>query len=259
MNFLKRIKNKNISDKQQKYIIYLYCLLISLIFLFICSKNSPFYPFNNWDDPNSFFTVGKGMANGLVPYKDLFEQKGPIIYLIHAISYLISNTTFIGVFLFEVISFSIFLYFTFKTMSLYCRKIHVLWVAPFISGIILTSYVFVAGDSAEEFCMPLFAISLYYMINYYKNIYPEKMPTKQVILIGILAGLTFWIKYNLLGLWLGFMLVLFIGLCANKQIKTAFLTAIYFLIRNDDYSNTLDNIFWHKFCNTRFIKCILFC
>ncbi len=249
MNFIKKITNKNITEKQYKYIIYLYCLLISFIFLFICSKNSPFYPFNNWDDPNSFFTMGKGMANGLIPYKDLFEQKGPIIYLIHAISYLISNTSFIGVFIFEVISFSIFMYYTSKIILMYCRKIHILWAMPLISQIILTSYVFVAGDSAEEFCMPLLAISLYYMFNYYKNIYPNKMPTKQVVLNGMLAGCVLWMKYNLLGFWLGFMVVLCIGLLINKKVKDAFLTAAYFLLRNNNCYNSLDNIFCFKFCN----------
>lgn len=248
MNFIKKIINRNISEKQYKYLIYFYCLIISLIFLFICSKSSPLYPFNNWDDSNSFFTMGKGMANGLVPYKDLFEQKGPIIYLIHAISYLISNTTFIGVFIFEVISFSIFLYFTAKIMLMYCRKIHILWAMPLISSIILTSYVFVAGDSAEEFCMPLLTISLYTLFNYYKNIYPNKMPTKQVILNGILAGCVLWIKYNLLGFWLGIMVALFVGLIINKKVKDAFLTCIYFLARNANCNDSMDNIFFIKFC-----------
>ena len=100
---------KKISDKQYKYIEYFYCLLIAIIFISICSKSSFLYPLNNWDDANSFFTMGKGMANGLMIYKDLFEQKGPLLYLIHAIAYLISNDTFLGVFIFEVISFSIFL------------------------------------------------------------------------------------------------------------------------------------------------------
>ena len=164
-NFMKKINHN--------YIIYFYCLLCSIIFLTICSKSSFLYPLNNWDDANSFFTMGKGMANGLIIYKDLFEQKGPLLYLIHAIAYIISNRTFIGVFIFEVISFSIFLYFANKTILLYFREIHILWASPLMSFIILSSYVFLSGDSAEEFCLPFLAISLYYFLNYYKNIYPH--------------------------------------------------------------------------------------
>lgn len=227
---VKKILKLSINENQYKWFIGIYCVLNAILFLTICSKNSFIYPFNNWDDPNSFFTMGKGMVNGCIIYRDLFEQKGPLLYLIHAIAYIIQNRTFIGIFLFEIISFSVFLYFTSKIMSLYVRKIHALWGIPLISFVILSSYVFIAGDSAEEFCLPFLAISFYYMLNYYKNIYPNKMPTKQVILNGIIAGCVLWIKYNLLGFWLGFTAFICIGLLINKKVKEAFLTGIYFLL-----------------------------
>lgn len=226
---LKNILKSQVNEKQYKWIIGIYCIVNAVIFLTICSKNSFLYVFNNWDDPNSFFTMGKGMINGCILYKDLFEQKGPIIYVIHALAYIISNRTFIGIFLFEIISFTVFLYFVAKILSLYVRKIHALWGIPLISFVILSSYVFIAGDSVEEFCLPLLAISLYYFLDYYKNIYPNKMPTKKVIINGIIAGCVLWVKYNLLGFWLGFAGFLCIGLLIHKKVKEAFLTGIYFL------------------------------
>ena len=79
-----KISNKRIQ-------IYLYCLLISIVFLAVATKSSFLYPLNDWTDPNCFFTVGKGMMNGKVIYKDLFEQKGPLLYFIRGLAYLISN------------------------------------------------------------------------------------------------------------------------------------------------------------------------
>lgn len=75
------------------------------MYLLICTKSSPLYSLNDWVDSNAFFTMGKGIINGKIPYKDLFEQKGPLLYFIHGISYIISNKTFIGVFILEVLSF----------------------------------------------------------------------------------------------------------------------------------------------------------
>lgn len=218
------------NERQYKWFIAIYSILNALIFLTICSKNSFLYVFNNWDDPNSFFTMGKGMANGAIIYKDLFEQKGPILYLMHAIAYIVSNRTFIGIFIFEIISFAVFLYFIAKIMSLYVRKIHILWGIPLISFVILSSYVFIAGDSAEEFCLPLLAMSLYGFLDYYKNTYPNKMSKKKVIINGIIAGCVLWIKYNLLGFWLGFAGFLCIGLLFHKKFKDAILTGVYFLL-----------------------------
>ena len=93
---------------KNKYKYYLYCLLVSFIILMFTSKNSFLYPFNDWVDANAFFTMGKSMFQGVVPYKDLFEQKGLILYFIYGIGSLISFKSFIGVFILEVISFSIF-------------------------------------------------------------------------------------------------------------------------------------------------------
>ena len=60
--------------KKKTVFIYCFCLLTATMILLFCSQNSPLYPMNDWVDVNAFFTVGKGMMNGLVPYKDLFEQ-----------------------------------------------------------------------------------------------------------------------------------------------------------------------------------------
>ncbi len=218
------------NEKKCKLFIAIYCIINAIIFLTICSKNSFLYVFNNWDDPNSFFTMGKGMANGAIIYKDLFEQKGPILYVMHAIAYIIQNRTFIGIFLFEIIFFAIFLYYISKIISLYTRKVHILWGVPLISFIILSSYVFIAGDSAEEFCLPFLAIALYEFLKYYKNTYPNKMDSKKVFINGIMAGCVLWIKYNLLGFWLGFAGFMCIGLLFHKKFKDAILTGVYFLL-----------------------------
>ena len=85
-----------------------FAFFISFCFLTICSRSSFIYLFNNWDDSNSYFTMGKMMMNGGVIYRDLFDQKGPLLYFIYGLGYLLSHTSFSGVFLIEIISFTIF-------------------------------------------------------------------------------------------------------------------------------------------------------
>ena len=89
-----RKANNTIGKVNKCFIIGGYCFFLSILFLLICTKSSPLYPFNDWVDSNAFFTMGKGMINGKVLYRDLFEQKGPLLYFIHGLSYLISNKTF---------------------------------------------------------------------------------------------------------------------------------------------------------------------
>ncbi len=55
----KNIENKGSSDKAAG--AYLLCILTAFIIMLICTRSSPLYAFNNWDDSNSYFTVGKSL------------------------------------------------------------------------------------------------------------------------------------------------------------------------------------------------------
>ena len=77
----------------------LFC--VALVSVSVCSLSSPLYPFNDWVDANCFFTVGKSMLYGIVPYRDLYEQKGPLLYALYALCYPISHRTFLGGWLLE--------------------------------------------------------------------------------------------------------------------------------------------------------------
>ena len=62
----------------------------SFIFVAICSKSSFLYPINDWGDVNTYFTIGKGMLAGKVPYRDLYDQKGVVIFALQALGAIIS-------------------------------------------------------------------------------------------------------------------------------------------------------------------------
>ena len=209
--------------------ISMFCLMLSLLFLLICTKSSFLYPFNDWVDANAYFTVGKGMMNGLIPYRDLFEQKGPLLFLIHGLAYLISNTTFIGVFVFEVGAFTVFLYYCHKIILLFLDIKYSVMGLPLIAAIVLNMKAFSYGDSAEEWCLPLLTISLFYLLNYLKNKYPQPIDNRLVLAIGFLAGCVLWIKFTLLGFWIGWVFAISILLLLNKEYLCVIKSWISFL------------------------------
>ena len=209
--------------KNYKLII---CFFIALITLLIASKNSPFYAFNDWTDANAFFTVGKSMMNGLVPYKDIFEQKGPFLYLLYGIGYLISNRSFLGVFIIEVIIFTIGLYYLYKTLKLFISDKSSFIILIIFSSLFTTCRAFAHGGSAEEFCMAFFFITLYYFFKHFKV---QKLSSKEMFLNGIIAGLVLLTKYTLLGFWIGFTFAIFIDYLTKKDLKNAIIYPLILL------------------------------
>ena len=137
-----KFKNKNI-------FLLIFCFVISFVLLMIVSRSSFLYSFNNWNDANAFFTMGKSLMNGKVIYKELFEQKGPLLYLIYGIGYLISNKTFLGVFILEVISSTIFSYIICKIINLYLDKKYIYFILPIFLMILYASRAFSYGGSCE--------------------------------------------------------------------------------------------------------------
>lgn len=208
--------------------IIVLCFVISFVVLVLTSKCSFLYPFNDWVDANAFFTVGKGIFKGVVPYLDVFEQKGLILYFLYGFASLISYKSFIGVFIFEVISFTVFLYYLAKIIKLFLDEKYCYIILPIMGTMITTSEAFVHGGSCEEFCLPLITITLYYYICHFKV---KSLSYKELFINGIFAGLIFMMKYTLLGFSFGFMAFIFFDYVFNKKdAKRAFISCLYFLL-----------------------------
>lgn len=209
---------------------WLFCLSAATLILAVTSACSPFYAFNDWVDANSFMTMGKGMVHGLVPYRDLFEQKGPLLYLIHGLAYLIDHTGFFGVFVFEAANWSVVLYFTLKIARLFVRSEYAAFIALAFTGLTLSSTHFETGDSAEEFCFAFILVALYLMIRHFKVTYPNPLSDSHALLAGVTAGCVFMIKYTMLGYWAGFAFVLIVACSSNRRWIELLRNALFFFI-----------------------------
>lgn len=223
-------KNKNAITTNSKPLnvkVILFLFLLSIFTITLCSKCSPIYPFNDWLDINCFFTVGKATVKGQVMYKDIFEQKGPILYFIYSLSYLISNTTFFGTYLLEILFCFLFLLSSYKTMLLFTNS-KVLYIIPVMTAFIYSSSAFTHGGSAEEFCLPAVSLALCLGLkSLVKNVPFTKISG---YLLGITLGYVLWIKYTMLGFYIGFILFMIFFYIGQKWIKELFQTALFTIL-----------------------------
>lgn len=208
---------------------FVFCLLIAAACLAICSKSSPLYPLNDWEDANSYFSCGKGMLNGMVIYRDLFEHKGPVVYGLHALCALISHTSFLGVYFMEILTVGLFLLAVYKLLTLYGARRSAWILLPVAAAVTLSSLSFVAGDSAEELCLPLLAWPLYFLLRWVKTQAPERMPAKTLTLNGFLCGMVLWIKFTILGFFIPWIAGLFFYHLKHKNLRGAFSAVGWFL------------------------------
>lgn len=203
-------------------------LLAAFLIVMVCSRSSFLYPFNNWDDANCFFTVGKSMLNGIVLYKDIYEQKGPLLYFIYGMAYLMSHTSFIGAFFIEVIFACIYMLAIYKICRLYVDFIPSLAISALSVAVSFSSYAFYFGGSAEELCFPLAAVPTYFLLKCFKD-GNGKMAWYKLLISGFCAGCIFLIKYTILSFSIMFVLFVIIEFLRRKNFSGLWKAALLYL------------------------------
>lgn len=216
-------KNKSIGEAG-------FLLLSSFVIIMLVSRSSFLYPCNDWNDANSYFSVGKALFNGKMPYRDVFDQKGMYLYFFYGLAYLMSHTTFFGVFLMEVVLAAFDLWGLFSILQLYVKKSTALVLAPLALTAAFCSNSFYWGGSAEEVCFPFLIWGLYLSLDYFKNHYPEKMSGRTVFTGGLLAGMVANIKFTVLGFFFAWMMGIAIAFLVKRDLPGAVRSCLIFLL-----------------------------
>ena len=192
--------------KKERNIALAVCAVLAALILLLTSQSSPLYPINLWGDANCLFTVGRVMKDGGVLYRDIYEQKGPLLYLIHALAACLSDTSFWGVYIMEALAMTVALYAAYRLMRLRAGMGFSLGAAAFFGAAFASCTAFIRGDSAEEFCLPLLMAALAIAYAEYGR-RAKPMRTKRLLVCGALAGCVAAIKYTLLGAMVGLCIV----------------------------------------------------
>ena len=192
-------------DKDMKRYDVIVCLFMAVAVITICNMCSFLYPTNPWVSPGCYHTVGKSLWSGMIPYRDLYEHKGPLVYALHSLATLISYRSFIGMY-FLLIPFAFFFfYYSRRLLRLFTDQPLEPWFPVICIGVYtLNSYL--TGDSVEEMFFPFMIYSIYVVFRYIIKNTP--FPRSTCISLGFGLGVIFWTKFVLLP----FFVVLFVFL-----------------------------------------------
>lgn len=175
--------------------IFISFLILSLFVYFFSNHFSPFYPFNYGYDSNAYMSMARGWMSGLIPYKDIFDHKGPILYIIYMLGCVITDTSFNGVYIISSIFLATSLFFIYKISRLFLSFQYAYTVS--LLFIVITAILKAVDGSAESFTQSLQFIFLYIVFLFFTN-NTNKKEYKLLYVIGILIGIIAFIKFNIL-------------------------------------------------------------
>lgn len=216
-------------DKDNIFVWGFLCFAAFCILLF-ATRSSFLYPCNDWNDANSYFSVGKALFNGKVPYRDVFDQKGMYLYFFYGLAYLISHTTFTGVFILELALAVFDLRAIYQILCMYMKRGLALVLTPVSLALMFSSLSFYWGGSAEEICLPFLLWGLFLSLRYFKYDYPAKEMDKKTLFIGgLLAGMIANIKFTSLGFFFAWMMCVAFSFLIRKDLPGAVKACLVFL------------------------------
>ena len=224
-------------------------LAIAAVFLtFLVCPFSPIYRYNFEPDEICYHTMALGWLRGKIPYRDLFDHKGPLTYVIYALGLLLTGRNSIGIlFVFMAINAATFI-LLYRILRLCFDKDRSLGgtLLLLVLFFIKKNSLFASGTKPDHFILLILLLSEYIYIRGIKNFGkqtdadkqdPDKKKTSPLVftyvemfLIGLCCGAVFMIKINVCIYYLLFIGMYLLWLLIRKMWSAFFASAGSFLL-----------------------------
>lgn len=186
---------------------------------------SPLFRINMFNDINTMLTMGKALAHGAVPFKDVFEQRGLYMYVIHLVGALPNSLHLLWII--EMINFYFIYRLVIKIFRLNIRIKRPQWwalgtliVLQFATGINL-------GASPEEFMLLPNTYAIYIILKHPQGLHEVTNVERFLLTLGL--AVIFNIKYSNIGI-IGIILVFDLIINYKKAINVLLWDAFGFIV-----------------------------
>ena len=174
----------------KKILFHVALILASFVFVYMFSYSTSCGYSLLGGDSSVFQVVGKCWLEGFVPYKNLFDHKGAIVYLVNAIGYAIYPRA--GVMVPQIIFLYLSCLFLWRAMELYSSS-----VARKIFFLVLMLIFYAAhyeeGNHVEEYSVLFLSAATYFFLRSLKE---NNFPSLCGFIYGLCFGACFLIRLS---------------------------------------------------------------
>lgn len=146
-------------DKDKR--IFLLLLVWAAAVLMLMSPDSPLHGLWAHTDSAWFYMAGKAWMNGLRPYVDFADSKGPLVWLIYGVGYLLSPRSYTGVYVLSCLFYAGTFWYNFKTARIFMDDDRRSLLVTLLMAFPYFLYWFHFEVRAEDFCNFFVAMSMY--------------------------------------------------------------------------------------------------
>lgn len=174
-------------------------------------------------DSTVFLYIGRLILHGGVPYRDAFDHKGPLVYLLDALGLKIHGV--FGVWLLELLFLTVSAVFAYKTARILAPP----GVALFTTAIAVLWYTARCDSNfCETWSVPFLMISLYHWIRYLRE--EGRIGAGAVFTVGLCFAGVLLLKPNLTALWILFCITAASVSIRRREFACLVSRVLYFIL-----------------------------
>ena len=175
-------------------------------------------------DSSVFVYVAKVIINGGMPYRDTFDHKGPLLYLINVLGLIINKD--LGLWFIEVANLCIIFVLTYKLSKLVgCNFTQS--VIGMITGALVMAYRFDGGNFTEEYACTFILLALDIFAKSFQN---DKVSLFEILICGLAFGAVCLLRINMISLWLVMCVGVLLKCVKENKVKYLFKFITYFIL-----------------------------
>lgn len=194
----KTVLTKEKGRKYRPCTVLLAALALSLfVCMFIDFRPLSWYSFGT--DEAVYLYIGRQMAEGKVPYNDIFDHKGIILYLAYWLGSVTTPSSYGGVWLVIVVNMAAFISITLLTSKSIGKWSPSIVPATLVLGCLIAYRFSYAICCPDGLVLPWVSLALYIYLSYFRQ---GHYPNWHIVLLGFAFAVIVMTKPNCVGVFI---------------------------------------------------------
>lgn len=206
---------KNGDESTSKAVDLWFCVTVALIAatFFTLFPLSKAYPLA---DSSVFIYIGKMMHQGFLPYTDLFDHKGILLYFIQYLGLFVGNGSYVGIWLLEAVNMVFTAVILFQISGLFTKDKMVRYLSLVAVLVMCGMKTYEGGNFTEEYALPWISLALYIFLKYFRNF---TYNFRDIVWLGVGFAVVSLLRVNMAAIWVAVMPLILIRMIYKRQWK----------------------------------------
>lgn len=216
----------NEAAQKEGVIDFCFCIAVALIAATFFSL-FPLTKTYSYADSSVFIYIGKMMKQGMVPYRDLFDHKGILLYFIQYLGLTLYSDGFLGIWIIEVLHMVFTVWFLFKISGLFSQDKVIRYISVIAVAVMCGMNTYEGGNFTEEYALPWIAYALYVFLKYFKSFSYRFV---EIVWLGVGFAVVALLRVNMVTVWIAFMPLVLVRMLYKRENKELLNCTLAFFI-----------------------------